>query len=323
MRKNTAAAFGQFLQDLGQLTQLAYLHLEASLDPAAAYTALTASSKLHTLCLEECKLPPSIWQHMLAANRHLPDLQNLKARGYEEPSALGADNLLGFVSCCPNLPRLDVPHCGSWQLLKDGEPAESLLPVASLICLRHLAVRHVSDTADDAALQVLAQLTGLTALHIDGGRSSRVTAVGLLHLATLRQIKSRDLRVPLCDDTCWFYSLYVSGLHAFCVVTTCSGCSALLLPSSATHRAYSSLHAGMVLSTNTLGVVHGLCIAHVFTMVRHHASLMPHVVLMLCPRIADSLSLMQLMLSASLLTGWSCLAQSAGPVHQKGCPWGS
>lgn len=220
-RTSSAAAVTQFLHELGQLTQLTHLHLISTLDPitapAAAYTALTASSKLHTQRLEECCLPPDIWQHLLSANLQLPDLQNLRARGYQEPYALGAANILGLVSCCPNLRCLDVP-----QLLKEGEPAEALLPLARLTGLQWLSVQQVCDRTDDAALEVLAQLTRLTALHIGGrpGHRSQITAAGLLHLTTLRQIKGGDLQVRLFDDTYWFYLDQVSGgLHVFYVMT--------------------------------------------------------------------------------------------------------
>jgi hypothetical protein len=205
------AAVTEFLQELGSLTQLTHLQLVYSLVPcalsAADYTALTASSKLHTLRLEECCLPPGIWQHMSSAGRRLPHLETLSISGYSyeydtHRYALDAADIAALVGCCPNLRRLALP-----ELYKGGESAEALRPLRSLTSLQKLTVQHPTESITDAALQVLAELTGLTALSLGGGEpwgsSTMVTATGLLHLTSLRQIMDARLRVELQDYSLW------------------------------------------------------------------------------------------------------------------------
>jgi hypothetical protein len=74
-----AAGEAQLLSHLQHMQQLTYLNLSGCLraededhPPAAAYAALTACSKLHTLNLSDCVLPAVVWQHLFSAGRQLP-----------------------------------------------------------------------------------------------------------------------------------------------------------------------------------------------------------------------------------------------------------
>jgi hypothetical protein len=108
---------GNPMPDLQQLTQLTYLRLYDSLSahqasniPAAAYSALTASSKLQHLDISSCTLPAGVWQYVLPAGRQLPHLTSLNTRGVTQPDG---DNVRGrplagpetslLASCCPRL----------------------------------------------------------------------------------------------------------------------------------------------------------------------------------------------------------------------------
>ena len=103
--------------------QLTYLRLynslaayQASNIPAAAYSALTASSKLQHLSLSSCTLPAGVWQHVFAAGRQLPHLTYLGTFGVTQPDG---DNVRGrplagpegslLASCCPKLQSVPRP----------------------------------------------------------------------------------------------------------------------------------------------------------------------------------------------------------------------
>jgi hypothetical protein len=104
-------------QLLSYLQQLTHIDLSDSLReathsnlPAAAYSALTASSKLQYLGIRGCVLPAGVWQHLFAAGRQLPHLTSLQARGVLQASgdvALAPEGSL-IVSCCPNLQDLNI-----------------------------------------------------------------------------------------------------------------------------------------------------------------------------------------------------------------------
>jgi hypothetical protein len=110
-----AAGVAELLSQLQHLTQLTHLDLIESLavvedgnPPAAAYSALTASSKLHRLDITGCMLPVGVWQHIFPAGRQLPHLQNLLISKATDPSGEPADAPDGsrIISCCPGLQGL-------------------------------------------------------------------------------------------------------------------------------------------------------------------------------------------------------------------------
>lgn len=174
--------------------QLTRLHLYDALSPlassAAAYAALTASSKLHELSVNgfRSSLPPSAWQCMLSAGKQLPHLEELRLIAGTDQPALGVADACSLVRCCPKLRELLVPGL-------NGEPADVLAPLCSLTGLQDLQLDNY--WVDDAALQVLAQLTVLTCLIVETGVSSGATAAGLLHLTRLTQLQGGCLSVPV------------------------------------------------------------------------------------------------------------------------------
>ena len=103
-----AAYERQLLARLGELQQLTYLSMRGSLHhsgahfsviPAAAYSALTASSKLQHLDID-CCWPAFAWKHMFAAGRQLPQLRTLYASVFLDSSCL--------FRCCPGLRKVGL-----------------------------------------------------------------------------------------------------------------------------------------------------------------------------------------------------------------------
>jgi hypothetical protein len=108
-----AAGVAQMLSQLQQQTQLTHLNLEDMSDrevgsgdlPAAAYTALTASSKLQHLDISGSKLPAGVWQHLFRIGRQLLHLTSLNVRCVKQlprGAALAPEGSRN-VSCCPSL----------------------------------------------------------------------------------------------------------------------------------------------------------------------------------------------------------------------------
>jgi hypothetical protein len=148
-----------------------------SLPPAAAFAALTASSKLQHLDVSRCSLPEDMWQHVFPAGRQLPHLRVLGI------SAAAPDGTR-LVSCCPALQSLTILGLersrelfASLQGLSDihtlhVEPSrlnsEGFQGVVHLTGLRKLKwVNPTLHIADDSLLQ-LTQLQQLTSLHYNG-----------------------------------------------------------------------------------------------------------------------------------------------------------
>jgi hypothetical protein len=147
-----------------ELQQLTYLNLECSLEataPAAAYSALTASSKLKHLNVNRCMLPTGVWQHVFPAGRQLPHLQELDV-GYctvhtsEDLAAAAAPEGSRLVSCCPALRSL--------QMQQLQYSAELLAPLTGLSGLHELYMRPANESPE--GLEVVYQLTGLRLLQM-------------------------------------------------------------------------------------------------------------------------------------------------------------
>jgi hypothetical protein len=97
------------MQPLQQLTHLSvYSTLHTSTAPAAAYSSLTASSKLQHLNISRCTLPAGVWQHLFPAGRQLPHLRTLDLSHNKQPTGdtAPAPQVGPLVSCCPGLQRL-------------------------------------------------------------------------------------------------------------------------------------------------------------------------------------------------------------------------
>ena len=153
-----------YLQHLQQLTHLDLKNVlqssEASNPPAAAYAALTASSKLRHLNITGCTLPNGVWQHMFSAAKQLPHLRCLNVSGVRQghgSSSIGpAPEGSRLVSCCPTLESLGVEE------LNHG--------TGLLNALQGLSGLHTLSVGDGAhtatSWQLLCQLTGLRSLSV-------------------------------------------------------------------------------------------------------------------------------------------------------------
>jgi hypothetical protein len=157
-----AAEAAQLLSHIQPMQELTHLHLgnlwavrEGS-PPAAAYSALIASSKLQYLDISECRLPEGVLPHLFPAGRQLPNLQSLNiahVREHSEPATIPEGSRL--VSCCPRLQSL---HLGGVQ----GLNAVWLAPLQGLSGLHMLRFAGPCLTSD--GWQALCQLTGLREL---------------------------------------------------------------------------------------------------------------------------------------------------------------
>jgi hypothetical protein len=174
-----AAEATSLLSNLQPLQQLTFLCLPGALQasgdrnpPAAAYAALTASSKLVQLDLTGCALPASAWRKMFPVGRQLPHLQRLDMTDVTQRYAVVPD-FIPLVACCPGLQCL---YMGGWQdyyrgqrwfipTAAGGPRRSTLAPLQGLSALHtlHLAPHHPVEKA----IIESRQLTGLRQLHFD------------------------------------------------------------------------------------------------------------------------------------------------------------
>jgi hypothetical protein len=174
----------------GQLSQLQALqqltHLAVRCDsrregnpPAAAFSALTASSKLQHLDISKCRLPSDAWQHVFPTGRQLPELQYLDISDVQTlprgPAA--APEATRLVSCCPGLQCLDMRNL--------QYSAEFLAPLQGLSGLHTLRLgSRIQEEGGPPPVEAVAQLTGLRELTLSSPRSGG----GLLQLTQLQQL---------------------------------------------------------------------------------------------------------------------------------------
>ena len=153
----------QLLSHLQHLQQLTHLDLLGSLcsdeernPAAAAYSALTASSKLAHLNISMCRLPADACQHVFPTGRKLLHLRYLDISSLLQPSWDEGIPPTGssLVSCCPNLQSLDMQEVQF--------SSELLTALAGLTGLSTLWLAH-SEYAGNG-LEALSQLTGLQEL---------------------------------------------------------------------------------------------------------------------------------------------------------------
>ena len=175
----------QMLSHLQHLKQLTHLDLPVPLKdvgvgdpPAAAYSALTASNKLHFLGIYGWSLPAGAWQHMFDAGRQLPHLTLLDISGVKNLAGGTAAAPEGgrLVSCCPRLQSLDMSGLRC--------TAGTLASLAGLSALHRLSVG--TNAGDGQGLIDLAQLTGLRELFVSVPNSEDMGL--LLQLTELKQL---------------------------------------------------------------------------------------------------------------------------------------
>ena len=191
-----SAGTAQLLSAWSHMQQLTCLDFRHSLPrdetgpPAAAYSALTASSKLSHLGVSWCTLPDSVWQHVFPNDRRLPDLQSLVFAEVKQqqplidppatPAAAPVPDGDRIVCCCPGLRQFHVPGLFHTQAL--------LAPLTGLTALDLLNLNPASNSTSDGRELVL-QLTGLKALHmVQRGEDGAL----LLQLGQLRQLTQLD-----------------------------------------------------------------------------------------------------------------------------------
>jgi hypothetical protein len=178
-----AAGVAQLLSELQPLTQLTHLDLRGSLrvveggnPPPAAFSALTASSKLQHLNISFCTLLADTWQHMFCADRPLPHLQSLVTDRVtmDGSSATPGSSL---VSCCPGLLSLKMLYM---QCSK-----ELLAALTGLSRLTQLSLGAVDGVIESReVLEQLCPLTGLRHLVLGAPSNSQ----SLLLLTQLKQL---------------------------------------------------------------------------------------------------------------------------------------
>lgn len=116
-RKWSAARSTALLAALATQQQLTRLAIDDErwwgTSSAAPYSALTASSSLQQLRLNNCQVPAGAWQQMFQPTRRLPHLKSLTvdhdAGGYyADPEVVSHEALQDMVACCPALDTLGV-----------------------------------------------------------------------------------------------------------------------------------------------------------------------------------------------------------------------
>jgi hypothetical protein len=205
----------EFLAAVGCMTDLEEMSMRgAVLDPdpavfrfskapAAAYAALTASSKLRELVFDadgEPPLPSGALRHMFPKGRVLPHLTMLSLEGKSLDPEINthwfvtAHQLTAAFAACPALRSLHI--CST---LKPGDltPLLQLPQSVTTLCVGGVAF-------DDAAATVVAQLTHLGSLGWDV--SLGLTDVGLQQLTALQGLTylhmfaNDSLSVEVLDD---------------------------------------------------------------------------------------------------------------------------
>jgi hypothetical protein len=180
------------LDELHQLQQLTCLRLgyvsvrhTGSQQPvwAEAYPALTASSKLQHLDLEECRVPVGVWQHMYPAGRQLPQLRVLSVADAEHAAYVSAAAPEGtrLISCCPGLQSLDLitlkyregllaslQGLSSLSKLSLNDMGSEGHDVCQLTRLKWLSLHEEEDEGGEGVLLQLTQLRQLTYLSYSG-----------------------------------------------------------------------------------------------------------------------------------------------------------
>ena len=174
------------LQHLQQLTELVMstrrYHIQET-PPAAAFAALTASSKLHHLSLSRCYLASYAWRYALPPGKQLPQLTSLTLEYLKNPSGGPAVAPAGklLVSCCPGLQHLELRE------LRKSATRAVLQPLSGLSGLQTLILSPAGGSQGEGWLE-LCKLTGLRKLYVEN--HLRLPRGLVLQLTQLQQLTS-------------------------------------------------------------------------------------------------------------------------------------
>jgi hypothetical protein len=225
-----SAGMTVLLCHLQHLQQLTYLNLHRSLgvhiseqgapEPAAAaYAAITASSRLQHLDISQAILPTGVWQHVLPTDRQLPHLRELHilqvAHSQSLNSSAAAPEGSRLVKCCPGLQFLDM----RWLWCS----AELLAPLTGLTGLNSLRLTGVGSSG--IGIEAVCQLTGLRKLEmpLDPSASDKLQLLQLTHLVQLTKLEYAgplngqrtwlQLRAEVCFTVTRSLCLAFTGFH--------------------------------------------------------------------------------------------------------------
>lgn len=193
---HTGASSGaSLLSVLGQQLQLEQMQLSGVQcewpTTAAAYTALTASSRRQKLDLRLDGVPAGIWQAVFQPQQQLPHLRDLVLGSWDAEdgnglvqnptvTALSSTDVSRLVGCCPAVEYLNIQLQPNVQLAvlsqltalrtlyistSTESSVKSLAGPPALVGLRELWV-NISPACSPKALLALTALTQLTDLHV-------------------------------------------------------------------------------------------------------------------------------------------------------------
>lgn len=175
------------LAHISNMTGLAKLRIDSLLEElpeqhASAYAAVTASSQLQELLVEECSFTPGAWQCMFMPGRCI-SLGTLKLHCCDFAEFFTTEALQQLVRACPALHSLAL-HPANYSL--DGVSLECLLQLSKLTGLSLQAI-----TADLTCVGVVAKLTGLSNLVLNAEQLGDPSVLQLTALQQLTQLKLR------------------------------------------------------------------------------------------------------------------------------------
>lgn len=198
-------SFGALLTWVGQLRHLTSLQVKLSIMssrhfccnvPAAACSALTASSNLRELVLLDIWWPEAGWEHILSESRQLPQLTRLALGwpklGQESYRSPPPQRLQQIASCCPAVQDLSLGLT-----LAGDDQVDSVAALQQLTALVRLQVCCLSnDTAAalGSGLSSIASLNFLMIINTDHPLST-LNHHGLLHLTVLQQLLMLAVRI--------------------------------------------------------------------------------------------------------------------------------
>lgn len=181
------AAVSEALAHISSMTGLVCLWLDGLSQAlpeqhVSAYSALTASSQLQELILQDSNLTLGAWQRMFSSGR-CARLRRLTLHSCDFGAQIATDGLQLLVRACPTLQTLGL-HQGSHSMC-----GVALEPLLQLSRLTNLALGRV--TTDASSVGVVARLTGLSYLWLAAEQLDDPSVLQLTALKQLTQLRFR------------------------------------------------------------------------------------------------------------------------------------